>query len=338
MTTMAKTKITPRAKHPDKTETFVTVIQTALETFDDEITSLTQEVHMKVCKNFIKSYRTTLTAVWDLAHFADVSLILATIHDKEMVELSVMARKLKTPAPTTHVVKEQHKVPTLETITGTMMSQYPQQALPDAAVCEKINHIFSKLSTANKAYSEPAEGLAEMSTQVSPQHFTLLLMAATAPAIQIIVPPKMISPVVAPPPPQVLQECNKNTATQVLAAAIYSKLEHKFVDDTHLRINVSTAFRCNMSQLTKALTGIEYASGPHHYKPKGKPAKKWAMEEGKPSKETPPKQKKLALKVKPQPGKHPTMPTLENLKDPDKVISEDTSESESSSSDLPPGL
>ena len=146
------------AKHPDKTETFVMAIQTALETFDDEITSLTQEVHMKAYKNFIKSYRTTLTAVWDLAHFADVTLILATIHNKEMVKLSTMAWKLKTPAPTTHVVKEQHKVPTLETITGAMTSQYPQQALPDAAVCEKISNVFSKLSTANKAYSEAAEG------------------------------------------------------------------------------------------------------------------------------------------------------------------------------------
>ena len=126
MTTMAKMKITPRAKHPDRTETFVMVIQTALETFDDEIASLTQEVHMKAYKNFIKSYRTALTAVWDLAYFADVALIMATIHDKEMVQLSVMAWKLKAPASTTHVVKEQRKVPTLETIMGTMTSQYPQ--------------------------------------------------------------------------------------------------------------------------------------------------------------------------------------------------------------------
>ena len=365
MTTMAKTKITSRAKLPDKTETFVMVIQTALEMFDDEITSLTQEVCMKAYKNFIKSYRTALTAVWDLAHFTDVALILATIHNKEMVELSVMAWKLKTPAPTTYVVKEQRKVPTLETITGAMMSQYPQQALPDAAVCKKIDNMFSKLSTANKAYSEAAEGLAELSTQVSPQHFTLLLMAATAPVIQIIVPPKMISPVVAPPPPSpptatpmgctaiidftktkvlpnpdapALQECNKNTATEVLAAAIYSKLEHKFFDDMHSRIDVAMALRCNVSQLTKALTGIEYTSGPHHYKPKGKSAKKRATEEGKPSKETPPKQQKLAPKVKLQMGEHPTTPAPENLEGPDKAISEDTLESESRSSDLPLGL
>ena len=172
MTMMAKTKITLRVKHPDKTETFVMAIQTALEMFDDEITSLMQEVYIKVYMNFIKSYKTTLTAVWDLAHFTDVTLILATIHDKEMAELSVMAWKLKTPAPTIHVVNKQHKVPTLETIMGAMTSQYPQQALPDVAVCKKIGKVFSKLSTANKAYSEATEGLAELSSQVSPQHFT----------------------------------------------------------------------------------------------------------------------------------------------------------------------
>ena len=142
-------------------------------------------------------------------------------------------------------------------------------------------------------------------------------MAATALVIQIVVPPRIISPVAAPPPlsppaatpmghtaiidltktkvlpnhdAPALQECNKNTATQVLAAAIYSKLEHKFFDDMHSRTDVVTAFRCNVSQLTKALTSIEYALGPHHYKPEGKPAKKRVTEKGKPFKETPPKQ------------------------------------------------
>ena len=107
MSTMPKTKIIPRAKHPDRTETFVTEIQTALETFDDEIGALSQEIRMRAYKNLIKSYWAALTPVWDLARFADISLILTTIHDKEIVELSVMALKLKTPVPTTHVETEQ---------------------------------------------------------------------------------------------------------------------------------------------------------------------------------------------------------------------------------------
>ena len=118
-----------------------------------------------------------------------------------MLELAVMAQKLDLPPPATQVIKETRKVPTLEMITGAMTAQYPDQDLLNAAVCEKIGYIFLKLSEANKAYRGAAEALAEISTEVSPQHYTLLLTAATAPTIQIIVPPNMTSPVVAPPLP-----------------------------------------------------------------------------------------------------------------------------------------
>ena len=133
-----------------------------------------------------------------------------------------------------------------------MVSTYPCQKLPSTAVCKAIGNIFSKLSQANKAYAEAADGLAQMSTKVSPEHYTLLLTAATAPAIQLVVPPGITSPAAAPPPPPhqattpmgraaiidatklkvlpdpgapYLRECNKNTAMQVLATAVYSKLE-----------------------------------------------------------------------------------------------------------------
>ena len=221
------------------------------------------------------------------------------VHDKEMLELAVMAQKLDLPPPATQVIKETRKVPTLEMITGAMTARYPDQDLPKAVVCEKIGCIFLKLSEANKAYGEAAEALAEISTEVSPQHYTLLLTAATAPTIQIIVPPNMTSPIMAPPPPlpqaatplghtaivdatklkvlpnpdaQCLHECDKNTPTRILAAAIYAKLERKFFNSTRSRIDLATAFRCNVSQLTKTLTGVEYYSGPHHYKPKPRPS------------------------------------------------------------------
>ena len=182
----------------------------------------------------------------------------------------------------------------------------------------------------------------------------LLLTAATAPTIQIIVPPKVTSPVVAPQPPspeattalgrtaivdatkskvlpnpdaQCLQECNNNTPTRVLAAAIYAKLERKFFDNTHSRIDLATAFKCNVSQLTKALTGIEYYSGPHHYKPKPRSSRKRMPEEGETLGITPEKMSKTVTrtKAKPKPDEH--------LFEPD-----DTLETESSSSDLPAGL
>ena len=352
---MIKTKISSRAKHPGKTQTFITAVQTAMEIFDDEIGSLTQDIHLKAYKNLVRSYRTVLTMVWDSAQFTDISLILETVHDKEMLELAVMAQKLDLPPPSTQVVKEKRNVPTLETITGVMTARFPDQDVPNAAMCEKIEHIFLKLSEANKAYGEAAEALVELSTKVSPQHYMLLLTAATAPTIQIIVPPNMTSPVVAPPPPspqattalpctaivdatklkvlpnpeaQCLQECNNNTPTRVLAAAIYAKLERKFFDNTHSRIDLATAFRCNVSQLTKALTGVEYYSGPHHYKPKPRPLRKRMPEEGETSGVTPEKMSKAVTrtKAKPKPGEH--------LSEPDDTLKSKSS----SSSDLPAGL
>ena len=44
-------------------------------------------------------------------------------------------------------------------ITGTMTARYPDQDLPNTMVCEKIGHIFLKLSKANKVHTEAAEGL-----------------------------------------------------------------------------------------------------------------------------------------------------------------------------------
>ena len=117
----------------------------------------------------------------------------------------------------------------------------------------------------------------------------------------------MNSPVVAPPPvpksavtaeerarvidftkTQVLPDanssalikCEKNNATRVLAAAIYSVLEKKFFDTVLPRADVAAAFHCNTSQLSKALTGIEYASGPHQYTPKKSATKKLPAKEG----------------------------------------------------------
>ena len=64
--------------------------------------------------------------------------------------------------------------------------------------------------------------------------------------------------------------CDENSATRVLPAATFLKLERHYFDETMSRIDVARQFKCNMSQLSKALTGVDYASGPHHYKPKAK--------------------------------------------------------------------
>ena len=76
--------------------------------------------------------------------------------------------------------------------------------------------------------------------------------------------------------------------------AIYSKLERKYFDSTHSRMEVSTAFHCNVSQLTKALTGAEYHSGLHHYKPKPQESCKRTTDQDEASNAPQPKQTKAA--------------------------------------------
>ena len=50
--TMPQTKVTPRAKHPNKTQQFLDATQIALEIFEDEISSLAEEVRDKAYKNY----------------------------------------------------------------------------------------------------------------------------------------------------------------------------------------------------------------------------------------------------------------------------------------------
>ena len=307
---MSAPKISARVKHPNKTQTFVTTVQTTMDIFEDQIGSLSRDIRLKVYKTLVHSYKTALTTVWDSAQNANITLILETVQDKAMSELTEMAKKLQIPPPTVNVVKEKRDVPTLETITGLMLAKIPTQNVPNTAVCEKIGFIFSKLSEASKAYGEAAEALAQVSADVSPEHYMLLLSAAATPTIQIVVPQTMLSPAIAPPPPspdtsttpgrtviinatkvKVLPnpnlprfaECDDNTPTRVLAAAIYATIERKFFDTTHSRMELATTFKCNVSQLSKALTSVEYRSGPHYYKPKPKSVKKRTSELGEPS-------------------------------------------------------
>ena len=101
----------------------------------------------------------------------------------------------------------------------------------------------------------------------------------------------------------------------------------------HSRMEVSTAFRCNVSQLTKALTGVEYHSGPHHYKPKPRESCKKTTDQGEVPDAPPPKKTRAA------PSKKTTMTFSLQRMDNISPDEEDTLESESSSdSPLPEGL
>ena len=199
---MAKTKITPRAKQLGRTQQFINAIQEALDTFEDEISSLTDDIHGKAYKNYVETYHDALIPVWNLAHFASVDMVMKTITDKELTEIIVMAKCLKPSPPRTKVTKDKTKVPDLKTITGALTKKFPKESLPDASSCVKIGEVFSQLNAAYKAYSEAAEGLAELSTLMTPDQFTLLLTATMTPAIQLIIPGQLMSPLSTLPPLQ----------------------------------------------------------------------------------------------------------------------------------------
>ena len=175
-----------------------------------------------------------------------------------MFELRMMAKQLQPGPETSKVTKETRPIPGLESILAALKDKHPQESLPDTKTCKNISEVFTKIHCAHKAFAEAAEGLAELSTEVTPQQYTMLLTAAAMPAIQIIVPGQLLSPFTAPPPPQTpastalgrseiikytklkvlpnpdattLTACDEKAATRVLAAAIYCKLEQRFFDD-----------------------------------------------------------------------------------------------------------
>ena len=349
---MAKTKITPRAKHPGRTQQFIDMIQQALDIFEDEISSLTDDIRGKAYKKYVEACHDALIPVWSLARFASVDTVMKMITDKDLREITVMAECLKPTPPHMKVSKEKTKVPDLETVTNALIKKFPGQSLPDTSICQKIGDVFLQLNAAHKVYSKAAEGLTELSTLVTLEQLTMLLMATMTPAIQLIVPGQIMSPLCIPPPSQpsastavgrselmnftklhvlpdpdsdALRSCDNNSATRVLAAAIYCQLEHNYFDETHSRVDIAAAFHCNTSQLSKAVTGVDYKSGPHHYKPK-----KMSKRATDSSDTDPPKTK----------ASHTEEATTFGLKESalPETPEEDTLSSSSSSSILPLGL
>ena len=306
----------------------------------------------------LKSYKEALTPIWNLARFADVEMILKTIANKEMMPLTDMAERLQPPPVTVKVSKEKCKVPDLETISSMFKDRCPSQNILDNEVCNQIADVFFKLAVAHKAYGEAAEGIAELASHVTPEQYTVLLAASAMPTIQVVVLGQMVGPLTAAPlqqtehstavgcaelikftKTQVLPDPNlpelaaadKNSATRVLTAAVFLKLERKYFDETTSRMDASTAFGCNVSQLSKAITGVDYKSGPHHYVPK----KQRETASSKCKTEEPEPGSSLAKKKE-----HPTAPGLRTVTQLDRIISDpDTlSSGSSSSSELPEGL
>ena len=345
--------LTPKVQHPERTKEFLSAISDALEVFEGNIGSLDEDLQTSTYETFLTSYRDALTPIWRLTGSADINMILKTITDKELTSLKDMAKQLEPPPLTAKVSQEKRKIPDLEVMTTMFKEQCPSQNVLDAEVCKQISDVFFKLAEAHKAYREAAQGLAELASQVTPKQYTMLLMALAMPMIQVVVPGQMVGPLTTPqlhkaetstaigraelikftksqvlpdPYSPELAEAAKNSATRVLAAAVFLKIEKLYFDDTTSRMDASTLFGCKASQLTKAITGVDYKSGPHHYVPK--------------------RQRKTTAskrKAKPEPGPSPAKkqkePSTSSIKPDDVISSPDTLPTgSSSSSDLPEGL
>ena len=90
-------------------------------------------------------------------------------------------------------------------------------------------------------------------------------------------------------------------------------------------MDASRLFGCKVSQLTKAITGIDYKSGPHHYIPKKQQETAMAKRNAKPKQE-------------PSATKKQKQPSTSSVEPDDPIPSPDTLSSDSSSSELPENL
>ena len=146
----------------------------------------------------LTAYLSVLTSIWSSAQFADNEKILKIISDRQMVELTIMSKKLEPEPTTSKVSKEPKTIPDLEQLTKSLKDS--SGGLPSVELCAQIAGVFSKLADAHKSYAEAATSIAELSTVLNPSQYTMILRAAVMPTIQIVVPGNLVSPVSAPPP------------------------------------------------------------------------------------------------------------------------------------------
>ena len=163
-------------------------VRDALDEFEEHVHFPDEEVWENVYRVLLEACRTALTPIWSLAWFADTEMVLKTVADKQMTELTIMSKKLAPPPNTSQVSKEARKVPNLETFTKALKDKNPTESLPSVEICAQIGDVFSKLAATHKAYAEAADSLTELSTELTPPHYTMMLTAAVMPTIQVVVP------------------------------------------------------------------------------------------------------------------------------------------------------
>ena len=277
-----------------QTTIFLTKLKTALSIFNDQISSL-GEAHSTAYETFITGYKDAFTDIWAKIQAADVTVLLSSIKDTELNELKHLSEQLCPDKAKPTLIEEKRDVPTSDKILGSLISRIQEQKLPGKEACSLIANIFSDLAEAHKFYARATKGLADIAGLVSPEQLTLILAAAVPPTLQLVLLPGQISPLsTLPPSPETsttptgrqemiqyckrqilpdhlaaaFEDCEPRTPMRVLAAAIFSTLEKHLFDSTTARAEVASNFSITAAQLHKAITGVDYKSGPHRYKKK----------------------------------------------------------------------
>ena len=265
---MAKTKTTPQdhgvkpvtaaAKWPNKMKKFLTDVDAALSTFDDQISSMDNDDWETAYKTFLKAYQEAFAAIWPKITDASIKTLLQSVQDTKLHEFCHMTHLMSPQKIQPTLVKEPCMVPTLDNILGSLVSQIPEQKLQDKETCGLISTVFADLAKAHKHYGNAARGLADIAGLISPEQLTLVLATAVPPTLQLVLPPRQISPLSTPPPPpttatmvasrqdmikycknmilpdsaaDALKECDERTPTWVLAAAVFCTLEKHLFDE-----------------------------------------------------------------------------------------------------------
>ena len=288
--------VTAAAKWPNKTKKFLANIDAALNIFDDQVSSIDNH-HETAYKTFSKAYREAFADIWPKITNASVNILLLSVKDAELHELHHMTHLMSPEKSQPTLIKETRTVPTLDNILGSLVNRIPEQKLPDKETCALISTIFADLAKAHKHYANAARGIADIAGLISLEQLTLVLAAAVLPTLQLVLLPGQISPLSTPPPPPItamtvagrqdmikycknmilpdpaadaFKECDERTPTWVLAAAVLCTLEKHLFDETTPRVEVASLFCITAAQLHKAVTGVDYQSGPHPYKGKRK--------------------------------------------------------------------
>ena len=293
---MATAPVSKAAKRPNKTMRFLADIKEAIDLFDDEISSHGDPRAMAY-EHFISSYKSAFAHIWPKIETADVKVVLQSVKDKELKELRRMTEVISSDSSRPTLVTEDRSVPVLEQILGSMVSRLPNQKPPDKDTCKLISMIFSDLADAHKHLANASRGIADIATLIALEQLTLILAAAVPPTLQLVLPPDLVSPLSTPPPPpnpattvlgkiEMVKYCKtrilptptdeaflkyeEKSPVRVLAAAVFSTLEKHLFDETTARADIANTFHITSAQLHKAVTGVDYRSGPHVYKRKRK--------------------------------------------------------------------